>query len=132
MKTFKSIFAALLIMVTSLFAFQASANDDKLVEKARTAVSSASPDDWYTLASWAEKCIKKGVNLKEAAEWLDKSISIKETAYNLSVKGDYYVANKLPEKALETYIRSIELGRTDEEFDMQAVQNKITKLISKK
>jgi hypothetical protein len=132
MKSLRTIFAALLIMATSLFAFQASANDDKLVEKARTAVSSASPDDWHTLASWAEKCIKKGVNLKEASEWLDKSIAIRETAYNLSVKGDYYVANKLPEKALESYIRSLELGRTDENFDIEAVQNKITKLVSKK
>jgi hypothetical protein len=119
-------------MATSLFAFQASANDDKLVEKARTAVSSASPDDWHTLATWAEKCIRKGVNLKEAAEWLDKSITIKETAFNLNVKGDYYVANKLPEKALESYIRSIELGRSEENFDVQAVQDKITKLVSKK
>lgn len=107
-------------------------NDDKLIEKARTAVAIAEPGDWFTLASWAEKCIKKGVNLKEAGEWVEKSIAIRETAFNVSVKGDYYVAIKENEKALEAYLRSLELVSAEDEFDVAAVQSKIAKLSASK
>lgn len=122
-----------LFALLAAFTFNANAtNDDKLVEKARTAVAIAEPDDWFTLASWAEKCIKKEVNLKEAGEWLDRSIAIRETAYNYSVKGDYYVATKQYEKALQAYVRSLELANKDDEFDVATVQSKIAKLVSKK
>lgn len=99
---------------------------DKVTLKAREAVDKASPDDWYTYAKSAEKCLAKGVNLKEAAEWLDRSIEIKETAYNLELKGDYYRSNKLPDKALEYYVKSLKVGKKqDFDFDATAIQKKI-------
>jgi tetratricopeptide (TPR) repeat protein len=106
---------------------------DKVTLKTREAVSKASPDDWYTFAEAAEKCINKGVNLNEASQWLERSLEIKETSYNLSVKGDYYMANRLPEKALKYYVKSIEVGKEEtHEFDVSAVQKKIAAIIFKK
>ncbi len=84
--------------------------DNKTVEKARLAVEEAAPDDWFTFAESAEKCMKKKVNLKEAKTWLDKSLRIKETPFNLAIMGDYYNMNKLPEQALEYYVKSLRVG----------------------
>ena len=99
---------------------------DKTTLKAREAVANASPDDWYTYAKSAEKCIKKGVNLKEASDWLDHSIDIKETAYNLELKGDYYKANRLPDKALKYYVKSMQVGKEENtNFDARDIQRKI-------
>ncbi|MGF1637430.1 MAG: hypothetical protein ACFCUU_10180 [Cyclobacteriaceae bacterium] len=124
----KSIILALTFFViafanSSTFAANRS---DKVTEKAREAVKKASPDDWHTLANSAEKCLKKKVNLKEVAEWLDKSISIKETPYNLTLKGDYYRINKLPEKAMEFYVKAIsEAMASDINADTDHIQQRI-------
>ena len=118
---------AMMLVITAY----AKENDDKVVEKARNAVENASPDDWYAYAKSAEMCIRKNVNMKEASEWIDKSISIKETAYNLEVKGDYYAKNQLPEKALEMYVRSAQIAReSDINADTSGLQEKIAKLKS--
>ncbi len=106
---------------------------DKITQKAREAVADASPDDWYTLAESAKKCIDKGVNLKEAAVWLDQSIAIQETAFNLKLKGDYYLSNRLPERALEYYSKSIRVGKlTDPSYMDADTQDKIVKLVKQR
>lgn len=126
-KMFAVVFLTLLVNIDS---FAEKNNTDKTTEKAREAVQNASPDDWYTLAKSAEKCIDKGVNLKEAIQWLDQSLAIKETPFNLKVKGDYYVQSRLPEKALEYYSKSIRVGKLDDPSYMDAeTQEKILKLV---
>lgn len=124
------VFAIAILLTVSISSFAEKNNTDKTTEEAREAVQNASPDDWYTLAKSAKKCIDKGVNLKEAAQWLDQSLAIKETAFNLKVKGDYYIQNKLPEKALEYYSKSIRVGKLDDPSYMDAeTQEKILKLV---
>jgi hypothetical protein len=115
---------------TGLFATERT---DRTTERARQAVKEASPDDWHTLAKSAERCIVKGVNLKEAAAWLEQSLTIKETPYNLRVQGDYYVKNRLPEQALESYSKSIRVGKlSDPSYSDAATQKKIVKLVQQK
>ena len=84
--------------------------DNKIAQKARIAVEEAAPDDWNTLAESAEKCIRKKVNLVEAKQWLEKSLEIRQAPYNLAVMGDYYNMNKLPNEALEYYVKSLRVG----------------------
>ncbi|MEK6480758.1 hypothetical protein WJR50_24665 [Catalinimonas sp. 4WD22] len=125
----KTLILALVAIVVNVSAF-AGVDVDKTTEKAREAVEAASPDDWHTYAEAAEKCIKKGVNLKEAAAWIKKSVEIKETSYNLKVLGDYYEMNKLPEQAIEAYSKSIRVGRMeDKNYADKATQDKIVKLV---
>ena len=100
---------ATVFVSASIYAVPTTA-DNKTVSKARLAVEEAAPDDWHTYAESAEKCMKKKVNLKEAKVWLDKSLEIQETPYNLAVMGDYYHMNALPEQALEYYVKSLRLG----------------------
>ncbi|MEM6840793.1 MAG: hypothetical protein AAF632_01095 [Bacteroidota bacterium] len=130
MNTFsQTLFAFAFLLTVSVSAF-ANNNTDKTTQRAREAVENAAPDDWYTLAKAAEKCIAKKVNLKEAAEWLNKSLAIHESAFNLKVKGDYYVHNKLPEKALEYYSKSIRVGKLEDPSYMDAdTQDKILALV---
>ena len=129
-----AIFARILVIVFvisgTVGSTLASDRTDKTTLKARQAVAEASPDDWYTLAESAEKCLVKGVNLKEAAHWLDQSIAIRETAYNLKLKGDYYANNRLPEKAIECYSKSIRVGKlADPSYKDKDTQDKIVALI---
>jgi len=130
MRTIKNAFILSLTLIvfvgTAAFAYNA---DDKTTEKTREAVENAGPDDWYTLAVSAEKCFKKNVNMKEAAEWLDQSIEIARTPYNLELKGDYYMINQLPEKALESYVEAMNaLKSKDFQADVSDLQQKISKI----
>ncbi len=125
----RTLVAATFLLTVSFGAF-ANNNTDKTTQRAREAVENAAPDDWYTLAKAAEKCIAKKVNLKEAAEWLNKSLAIHESAFNLKVKGDYYVHNLLPKKALEYYSKSIRVGKLEDPSYMDAeTQDKILALV---
>lgn len=123
------LFSMLLITFASQSVFAKGSGTDKTTEKAREAVEQASPDDWMTLAKSAEKCIKKNVNLKEAAGWLDQSLLIKETPYNLKVKGLYYEKNNLPKEALKYYVKSLKVGiEQDINYSDPATQQKVTAL----
>jgi hypothetical protein len=105
--------------------------DDRTTEKTREAVENASPHDWYTLATSAEKCFKKKVNLKQASEWLDQSLEIAETPFNLELKGDYFIENQLPDRALEYYVRAMSVMKEkDGEADVVQLQKKISKIIN--
>lgn len=104
---------------------------NRTTEKARVAVEKAGPDDWYTLANSAEKCFKKNVNLKEASEWLDQSLAIIEAPFNLELKGDYYTENQLQDKALEYYVRAMNLLKeNDGQAEVEHIQKKISKIIN--
>ena len=103
---------------------------DKTIKEARAAVESASPDDWHTYAEAAEKCIEKGVNMREAAKWIKRSVEVRETAYNMRVLGDYYAANRLPEKAVEAYSKSIRIGKLkDNSYADKETQDKVVALV---
>ena len=125
----KSIFTLLLVAcLTAGSIFTVRGNNEKIISKARAAVENASPDDWETYAKSAELCISKNINMKEASKWLDHSLSIKKTTYNLKVKGDYYLKNKLPVKAMEKYLEAIDVGKAKNfSFDSSELQSRIDK-----
>ncbi|MDA0195436.1 MAG: hypothetical protein O2887_05445 [Bacteroidetes bacterium] len=117
------LFSALFLSVTML-----SANPDKLFDKVSVEVASASPDDWMTYAKSAEKMIRKRSHLNEAKEWISKSLAIKETASNLEIMGDYYMANNLPEEAVNFYLKSMQSAQMiDFNVDVSDVQQKMFK-----
>ncbi len=121
---------AILTLVSSTAHVQAGNRNDKIIEKAREAVDNATPDDWEALAKAADMCIEKNVNLKEAAKWIDKSVSIKETIYNTKVMGDYYALSNLPGKAVEYYSKSIRIGKLDDPaYQDEVTQKKILKMV---
>ena len=58
-KTIKSSMVAALAFVILTGSMSFASVDDRTTEKTREAVENASPHDWYTLATSAEKCFKK-------------------------------------------------------------------------
>ena len=69
------------------------------------------------------------MNLKEASEWLDQSLEIAETPFNLELKADYFIDNKLPDRALEYYVRAMnKIKENDGEADVAHIQKKISKI----
>ena len=117
------------ILMLSFFLMSATssiAKQDKFYDKVSSEVATASPDDWMTYAKSAQKLIRKQNHLSDAKEWLQKSLAIKETAFNLEVMGDYYLANNLPKEAVEYYMKSMKSAQ-DEDFnaDVSEVQDKM-------
>jgi hypothetical protein len=131
MKKSTSFLMIVIVCVMSLSTYALDGKNEKIMNKHREIINDLSPDDWYTLASCAETCIKKDIINKEVAEWIDRSLKIKKTAYNLEVKGDYYIKNKLPDKAGECYLEAIKIGiDEDNDFDSSELQEKIAKIVN--
>ena len=121
---------SMLCLLGMLFTFSSTyaTSGDKTTEKARAAVKDAAPDDWETLARAANMCIKKKVNLSEAKEWLDTSLGIKESAMANEVAGDYYMLNKLYDKAINHYVKSMMMAKESDFYaDTAELQAKIEK-----
>jgi hypothetical protein len=132
----KNISNFLLILLLSCLAGSSYSSDgkhDKIINKYRAEINDSAPDDWYTLASSAAACMKKNIVNKEVSAWIDRSIEIKKTPYNLELKGDYYMKNRLPEKAGEFYLEAIRIGlEEDKDFDAAKLQSKIAKIVNLK
>lgn len=130
LNSFKTSLIAAMALVILLGTVSWTKAEDRTTEKTREAVENASPHDWYTLAVSAEKCFKKKVNLKQASKWLDESLAIAENPYNLELKGDYFIENRLPDRALEFYVRAMnEMKEKDGNADVSKLQKKISKII---
>jgi hypothetical protein len=133
MKKPSNLLIILLLCVVNLSGYPADGKNEKILNKNREIINNSAPDDWYTLASCAKSCLKKNVLNKEVAEWIDRSIEIKKTSYNLEIKGDYYIINKLPDKAGEYYLEAIRVGfDEDKNFDSSKLQSKIAKIVNLK
>jgi hypothetical protein len=80
---------------------------------ARAAMASLAPDDHQTAFRCASFAFQSNAALGEAREWIDKSISIKETWLNLRVKADMLAKEGKTPEAIEFAERAIEKGRED-------------------
>ena len=130
MKYMMGFFVFLLLSSVSVQVHSSDGKNSKIMNKYRDIVQESAPDDWYTLASSAAICLKKDIVNKEVAEWIDRSLNIKKTAYNLEIKGDYYMKNRFPEKAGEFDLEAIKRGlEEDSNFDVSGLQEKIAGII---
>ena len=128
MKTISKLSTLAIALVVSFSSLSVQANPDKALNKAKAAVEQASPDDWETYANSAKTLIQKKAYMAEAKKWIETSLSIKETAFNLEIMGDYYMKNKLPKKAMSYYIQSMnKLKEKDATVDTSNIQDKILK-----
>lgn len=100
-----------LVFTLASTSMYANVGNDKGVEKARTAVKNAAPEDWKTLTKSAKYLIKKNIHMDEALTWLEKSITIKKNTENLELLGDYYVKIGNNRQAMISYIEVIKFGK---------------------
>ncbi len=121
---------AFLLFTTPGFSIDKS---EKVISKARAMIEKAAPDDWESYAKAAALCVKKNVNLTEAKSWLDTSLKIKESVVANEVAGDYYMLNKLYNKAIDHYVKSMLLIKEKDFYaDTSGLQEKIDKAKAKR
>ncbi|MGB0523480.1 MAG: hypothetical protein ACPGJS_11005 [Flammeovirgaceae bacterium] len=130
MKTLSVLFAFVLLSSPMAFAGKGKGGaTEKFVLKAKNAIKAAGEGDWHAQASWAKKCIEKGITTPEVNKWIEQSLKIQETAYTLEVKGDFYAKSNMKDKAIEYYMKSIQTKEVgDFTYSVKTVQEKIMKL----
>jgi hypothetical protein len=84
---------------------------------ARAAMASLAADDWQTAYRCASFAFQNNVALDEAWQWLDKSISIKETWLNLRLKADVLAKEGKTAEAIQSGEKAIAVGQGDAPAD---------------
>ena len=107
MKNKKSLLAVLVLLSALVVNAHIYDGKDKILNKARKAVASNFDNSWKVFAQSASMIIDKGVALEEAREWLEASLKIQKTPFNLEVMGDYYFATGDNKTAIKYYYESI-------------------------
>ena len=99
---------------------------DKVLAAARKAVAEAKPDDWRTPYRAAAFCLDNNVDLAEAKAWLAKSVSVKETMYNLSGQARVLAMEGKKTEAIALAKKAITVGKAaDAKADTSMVDNLI-------
>jgi hypothetical protein len=99
---------------------------NKVLAAARKAVAEAKPDDWRTPYRAAAFCLDNNVNPADAKAWLAKSLSVKETMYNLSGQARLLAMEGKKADAIALAKRAIVVGKTaDPKADTSMVDNLI-------
>jgi hypothetical protein len=84
---------------------------------ARAAMASLAADDYQTAFRCASFAFQNDVAPDEARQWIDKSISIKETWLNLRVKADMMAKEGKTSDAIQFGEKAIAVGKTDAPAD---------------
>ncbi len=99
---------------------------DKVLTSARKAVAEAKPDDWRTPYRAAAFCLDNNVSLDQARDWLEKSIAVKETMYNLTGKARLLALEGKKADAISLAKKAIAVGKAaDPKADTSMTENLI-------
>jgi uncharacterized protein YutE (UPF0331/DUF86 family) len=120
------------IIVTILFSWSTSYGDgneskiDELIDKHQSRIAKANHKDWKTYAECANSMVEMRIANDEILSWINKSIDIKETVYNRTVRGDFLILQKKFTDAKKEYIKAICLAqKTGEKYKIPDIQWKI-------
>lgn len=95
-----------------------SNEEEMLISKAKDKAEKIKTDDWKALADCARLLIDQRIQYDEALTWLEKSVSINENYYNLTILGDYYRLKLDYNKAYEHYLKAILSAQKDRKMDV--------------
>ncbi len=99
---------------------------DKVMTSARKAIAEAKPDDWRTSYRAAAFCLDNNTGLDEARAWLEKSIAVKETMYNLTGKARLLAMEGKKADAIALAKKAIAVGKAaDPKADTSMTENLI-------
>jgi hypothetical protein len=90
---------------------------DHALANARAAMASLAADDYQTAYRCASFAFQNNVAPDEARQWIDKSISIKETWLNLRIKADMLAKDGKTAEAIQFGEKAIAAGKTDAPAD---------------
>ena len=92
----------------------ADGNDTRtaeLIDKHQTIIEKAKVTDWKTYADCANELVSMRISNEEILSWINKSIEIKETIFNRTVKGDFLLLEGEYINAKKEYIKAISLAQ---------------------
>jgi len=110
----------IVILLSNLTIASADGNDSKteeLIDKYEARIANAKMHDWKTYAECADALISMGVASDEVLAWIDRSIEVRETVYNRTVRGDCLLKQGKITDAKKEYIRAIGLAQQTGERD---------------
>lgn len=107
MKIKKSLVAVLVLLSAIVVNAEVYVGKDKVLNKARKAVASNFDNSWKVFAQSASMVIEEDIALEEAKEWLEASLKIQKTPFNLEVMGDYYFAIGDKKSAIKYYYEGL-------------------------
>ena len=81
-------------------------------------------DTWETPYRAANYCLQQNINLDKAMEWVNLSISLKETYWNTKVKAQLQAKEGKKNEAIKTMSKAIAMGEKmdNEPFDFSAMK----------
>jgi hypothetical protein len=81
-------------------------------------------DTWETPYRAANYCLQQNINLDKAMEWVNLSISLKETYWNTKVKAQLQAKEGKKNEAIKTMTKAIAMGEKmdNEPFDFSAMK----------
>lgn len=88
-------------------------NVEEYISKHKARIKNVAPDDWKTFADCANALVSKRIASVEALSWVDRSIDVRETVYNRTIKGDFLVLKGRIREAQAEYVRAIELAKQE-------------------
>jgi hypothetical protein len=88
-------------------------SEERMLLRAKRKVDNAKAGDWKTLADCANDLIKKGISSEDELEWINRSIALNENIYNISLLGDYFILKREYKRAIENYLKAIQLARIE-------------------
>ncbi|HLF35246.1 MAG TPA: hypothetical protein VI583_13470 [Cyclobacteriaceae bacterium] len=119
MKIFVTISFILVLAMSVVLADGVNSNEEEmLISKAKDKAEKIKTDDWKALADCARLLIDQRIQYDEALTWLEKSVSINENYYNLTILGDYYRLKLDYNKAYEHYLKAILSAQKDRKMDV--------------
>lgn len=98
----------------------------RAVENIQKALAEAKPDDYLTPFRSANYYFNSDTDLEQALEWINKSVSIKETYFNTSVQARLYGKLGKYKEAIAAAEKSIQLRKAD---DSDADTSEMEKMI---
>lgn len=117
LRVFTTFVVITLFSVTFSFADGNDTRTEELIDKHQTIIAKADVKDWQTYAKCANELVSMQICSKEILSWINKSIEIKETVFNRTVKGDFLVLTGQYINAKKEYIRAIGLAQKSGEKD---------------
>ena len=111
LRVFTAFIVIALFSTTFVYADGNDTRTEELIDKHQTIIAKANVKDWKTYANCANELVSMQICSAEILSWINKSIEIKETVFNRTVKGDYLVLAGQYVNAKKEYIKAISLAQ---------------------
>ncbi len=89
--------------------------NERAMANVKAAMASMKPDDWRTPFRAAQYFFGVDQNLPEAMQWAEKSVSIQQTYFNMSLLADMQMKAGKTKEALATAEKAVQIGKDDKD-----------------